>query len=118
MIAEAAQLIHVLHVVARHFQILDNFNKSSCKRGIRTFFFVCASRLGKRLYKSKLFWICMESSVFRVTMGPYGISNNERHVHIIDGHTKCLYAAKFALEWKISDTEKVASITWSNLPGC
>ena len=46
----------------------------------------------------------MESSVFRVTMGPYGISNNERHVHTIDGHTKCLYAAKFALEWKISDT--------------
>ena len=40
----------------------------------------------------------MESSVFRVTMGPYGISNNERHVHTIDGHTKCLYAAKFALE--------------------
>ena len=38
-------------------------------------------------------------------MGPYDISNNERHVHTIDGHTKCLYA-KFALEWKISDTEK------------
>ena len=52
----------------------------------------------------KLFWICMESSVFRVTMGPYGISNNERNVHTIDGHTKCLYAAKFALEWRISDT--------------
>ena len=49
-------------------------------------------------------------------MGPYDISNNERHVHTIDGHTKCLYAAKFALEWKISDTEKVPSITWSNLP--
>ena len=60
----------------------------------------------------------MESSVFRVAMGPYGISNNERHVHIIDGHTKCLYAAKFALEWKISDTEKGPPITWSNLPDC
>ena len=57
----------------------------------------------------------MESSVFRVTMGPYGISNNERRVHTKDGHTKCLYAAKFALEWKISDTEKRPSITWSNL---
>ena len=33
-------------------------------------------------------------------MGPYDISNNERHVHTIDRHTKCLYAAKFALEWK------------------
>ena len=51
-------------------------------------------------------------------MGPYDISNNERHVHTIDGHTKCLYAAKFDLEWKISDTEKGPSITWSNLPGC
>ena len=53
----------------------------------------------------------MESAVFRVTMGPYGISNNERHVHKIDGHTKCLYAANFALGWKISDTEKGPSIT-------
>ena len=48
-------------------------------------------------------------------MGPYDISNNERHEQTIDGHTKSLYA-KFALEWKISDTEKVPSITWSNLP--
>ena len=38
-------------------------------------------------------------------MGPYDNSNNERHVHTIDGHTKCLYAAKFALEWKISDKD-------------
>ena len=52
------------------------------------------------------FGIVLESSVFLVTMGPYDISNNERHVHTIDGHTKCLYAEKFALEWKISDTEK------------
>ena len=51
-------------------------------------------------------------------MGPYDILNNERHVHTIDGHTKCLYTAKFALEWKISDTEKGPSITWSKLPGC
>ena len=47
----------------------------------------------------------MESSVFRVTMGPYGISNNERHV-THNRRTHRLYAAKFALEWKISDQKK------------
>ena len=40
----------------------------------------------------------MESSVFRVTMGPYGISNNERHVHTIDGHTKCCREVCFEME--------------------
>ena len=108
-------------MVARHFQVSDNSNTSSCKRGItlHTFFFWSALQdLVSGCISPSCFGFVLESSVFRVTMGPYDISNNERHVHTIDGHTKCLYAAKFDLEWKISDTEKGPSITWSNLPGC
>ena len=68
VIAQAAQLIHVLHVVAGHFQNSDYFNTFSCKRGIHTIFFF-ASRLGKRLYKSKLFWICFGEFRFSSNYG-------------------------------------------------
>ena len=83
----------MLHVVARHFQVSDYLNISSCKRGIHTDVLLSALQdWVNGCISPSCFGFVLDSSVFRVTMGPYDFSNNERHVHTIDGHNKCLYA--------------------------